>query len=75
MIVSLWVDGNFKAWRRQKLAKRRNNRADKDSYQTRFVLPADTVEQEFLAAGFRIQERLDFLPLYAMWRVYVLRKG
>jgi hypothetical protein len=25
--------------------------------------------------GFRIQERLDFLPFYAMWRVYVLRKG
>lgn len=75
VIVSLWVDGNFKAWRRKKLEERRNNRADKDSYQNRFVLPADTVEQEFLAAGFRIQERLDFLPLYAMWRVYVLRKG
>jgi len=39
------------------------------------VLPAETVEEEFKAAGFRIQERLDFLPFYAMWRVYVLRKG
>ena len=75
VIVSLWVDGNIKAWRRKKLESRRNaGRAD-GSYQNRFVLPAATVEEEFEAAGFRIQERMDFLPFYAMWRVYVLRKG
>ncbi|SFW65900.1 MULTISPECIES: class I SAM-dependent methyltransferase [Pseudomonas] len=70
VIVSLWVDGNFKAWKRKRLER---NRGQKD-YQNRFVLPTDTVEEEFRQAGFRIQERLDFLPLYAMWRVYVLRK-
>ncbi|EJT85006.1 type 11 methyltransferase [Pseudomonas putida S11] len=76
VILSLWVDGNFKAWRRKKLEQRRRSRkGDQDNYQNRFVLPADTVEEEFRAAGFRIQERLDFLPFYAMWRVYVLRKG
>jgi ubiquinone/menaquinone biosynthesis C-methylase UbiE len=75
VILSLWVDGNFKAWRRKKLEARRSVRAEQDSYQNRFVLPAATVEEEFTAAGFRIQERLDFLPFYAMWRVYVLRKG
>ena len=75
MILSLWVDGNFKAWRRQKLEKRRYAETGKPSYQNRFVLPVATVEEEFQAAGFRIQERLDFLPFYAMWRVYVLRKG
>ncbi|CAK17139.1 class I SAM-dependent methyltransferase [Pseudomonas entomophila] len=75
VILSLWVDGNFKAWRRRKLEARRSQRAEQDSYQNRFVLPAATVEEEFVAAGFRIQERLDFLPFYAMWRVYVLRKG
>ncbi|TDJ75559.1 class I SAM-dependent methyltransferase [Pseudomonas putida] len=75
VILSLWVDGNFKAWRRRKLEQRRSAKAQQDSYQNRFVLPADTVEQEFVDAGFRIQERLDFLPFYAMWRVYVLRKG
>ena len=53
----------------------RSAKAEQDNYQNRFVLPADTVEEEFEAAGFRIQERLDFLPFYAMWRVYVLRKG
>ncbi|MNO00925.1 hypothetical protein D3C81_2209300 [compost metagenome] len=69
------MDGNFKAWRRQKLELRRSAKAEPGSYQNRFVLPAETVEEEFKAAGFRIQERLDFLPFYAMWRVYVLRKG
>ncbi|HYQ50757.1 MAG TPA: class I SAM-dependent methyltransferase [Pseudomonas sp.] len=75
VILSLWVDGNFKAWRRKKLEQRRSVRAEQDSFQNRFVLPVETVEEEFKAAGFRIQERLDFLPFYAMWRVYVLRKG
>lgn len=75
VIVSLWVDGNIKAWRRKKLEARRNSGQADSGYQNRFVLPAATVEEEFKAAGFRIQERLDFLPFYAMWRVYVLRKG
>lgn len=75
VIVSLWVDGNFKAWRRKKLERRRSAEVAQDNYQNRFVLPAETVDAEFEAAGFRIQERLDFLPFYAMWRVYVLRKG
>ena len=73
-IVSLWVDGNFKAWKRKRLDSRRHAENGQNSYQNRFVLPAATVETEFEQAGFRIQERLDFLPLYAMWRVYLLRK-
>ncbi|MGH8386741.1 MAG: class I SAM-dependent methyltransferase [Pseudomonas sp.] len=70
VILSLWVDGNFKAWKRKRLERTR----ERVGYHNRFVLPAATVEQEFEQAGFRIQERLDFLPLYAMSRVYVLRK-
>jgi ubiquinone/menaquinone biosynthesis C-methylase UbiE len=70
VIVSLWVDGNFKAWKRKRAEKQRGQ----EGYQNRFVLSAATVEKEFEQAGFRIQEQLDFLPLYAMWRVYVLRK-
>ena len=70
VIVSLWVDGNFKAWKRKRAEKDRPNR----DYQNRFLIPAATIEKEFEAAGFRIQEQLDFIPLYAMWRVYVLRK-
>jgi len=75
VILSLWVDGNFKARRRKILEDRRFKKTGEVGYQNRFVLPVATVEEEFKAAGFRIQERLDFLPFYAMWRVYVLRKG
>jgi ubiquinone/menaquinone biosynthesis C-methylase UbiE len=70
VIISLWVDGNFKAWKRKRAERKRQQ----EGYQNRFVLPVATVEAEFEQAGFRIQERMDFLPLYAMWRVYVLRK-
>jgi ubiquinone/menaquinone biosynthesis C-methylase UbiE len=74
VIISLWVDGNFKAWKRKRMEQKRREETGQDGYQNRFVLPAATVEKEFKQAGFRIQEHLDFFPLYAMWRVYVLRK-
>lgn len=74
VIVSLWVDGNVKAWRRKRLERHRVEDAGADGYQNRFVLPAATVEAEFEKAGFSVQQHLDFIPLYAMWRVYILRK-
>ena len=74
LIVSLWVDGNYKSWRRKRLEQRRQQGADDANFQNRFVIPVPTIEREFAEAGFSIQRRLDFLPLYAMWRVYVLRK-
>ena len=74
VIVSLWVDGNFKAWKRKRLQLQREADGGSDGYQNRFVLPAMTVETEFRKAGFTIQNHLDFIPLYAMWRVYILRK-
>lgn len=74
VIVSLWVDGNVKAWKRKRLESQRAADAGFDGYQNRFVLPAATVEAEFKKAGFTVQEHLDFLPLYSMWRVYILRK-
>ncbi|KAA8709999.1 class I SAM-dependent methyltransferase [Pseudomonas cannabina] len=74
VIVSLWVDGNFKAWKRGRLEKKRSQKGVQEGYQNRFVLPVTTVETEFEQAGFRIQNRMDFLLMYAMWRVYVLRK-
>lgn len=74
LIVSLWVDGNFKAWKRKRSEQKRISENGQEGYQNRFVLPVATVESEFEQAGFRIQERMDFLPMYAMWRVYLLRK-
>lgn len=70
VIISLWVDGNVKAWRRKKLESTRNVR----DYQNRFVIPQKTAEQEFRQAGFSIKAHIDFLPRYAMWRTYVLEK-
>ncbi|WP_044873613.1 class I SAM-dependent methyltransferase [Pseudomonas sp. LFM046] len=74
LIISLWVDGNYKAWRRRRLESQRQLRRGEQGYPHRFVIPAATAEAEFREAGFAIQEHLDLLPFYAMWRVYVLRK-
>ena len=74
VIISLWVDGNFKAWKRKRLERLRQFDSGAEGYQNRFVLPADTVESEFKKAGFTVQNHFDFIPLYAMWRVYILRK-
>jgi ubiquinone/menaquinone biosynthesis C-methylase UbiE len=53
VIISLWVDGNFKAWKRKRAEQKRGQ----EGYQNRFVLPAATVEKEFEQAGFRIQDQ------------------
>lgn len=70
VILSLWVDGNFKAHQRRKSEKRH----PRGPNQNRFLIPAKQIEQEFGNAGFNIVKHLDFIPYYAMWRVYVLRK-
>jgi hypothetical protein len=46
-----------------------------DANLNRFVVPRATIEAEFERAGFRIAGHQDFLPGYAMWRVYVLCKA
>jgi ubiquinone/menaquinone biosynthesis C-methylase UbiE len=73
VIVSLWVDGNYKAWRRKKAEARRPSNETAPGVQNRFVIPRAVIEAEFAQAGFVVEERIDFIPLYAMWRVYVLR--
>lgn len=70
VIMSLWVDGNFKAYQRIKSEKRH----PRGENQNRFLIPVKQIEQEIAQAGFTILNHLDFLPYYAMWRVYVLRK-
>lgn len=70
VIISLWVGGNIKGWKR----KRSEMRRAKHSYQNRFVFPAKSIEEEFKEAGFRITAKLDSIPWYSMWRTYVLEK-
>lgn len=74
VIVSLWVDGNYKAWKRRRLEIRRTEQGRATENQNRFVVACSTIENEFHQAGFDILGHLDFLPGYAMWRTYVLRK-
>jgi len=68
--ISLWVDGNYKAFRRRKLEAHRTYK----TYQNRIVLERAVVEREFVDAGFVIADHFDFLKFYSMWRLYVLKK-
>lgn len=75
VIISLWVDGNYKAWRRKKLEKQRLQEDSCYKSHNRFIISPNTAEKEFIQAGFNIKTHLDFLPGYSMWRVYVLNKN
>jgi len=68
--LSLWVDGNYKAWRRKRLESRRNRKR----YQNRFIVNGKVIESEFFEAGFEIIGQIDFIKYYSMWRIYILRK-
>ncbi|WP_341962864.1 class I SAM-dependent methyltransferase [Pseudomonas sp. RC10] len=74
-IVALWVDGNIKAWRRKRQECQRLASGDSIAARNRFVVCRADIESEFAEAGFRIIGHHDFLPGYAMWRVYVLSKN
>ena len=75
LIVSLCVDGNYQAWRRTRLERRRASTATAGRRQSRFVVRRAQIEDEFRSVGFHILSHLDLLPGIAMWRVYVLRKA
>jgi SAM-dependent methyltransferase len=68
--LSLWVDGNYQAWRRKRLEATRVRKG----FQNRFVIPPATIEGEFEQSGFKVRKRLDMTPLISMWRIYVLEK-
>ena len=73
VILSLWVDGNFKAWRRRRTESRREQSRPRH-FQNRFLVSTQQIEREFSLTGFRVRGYHDFLPGYSMWRVYVLNK-
>jgi ubiquinone/menaquinone biosynthesis C-methylase UbiE len=66
--LSLWVDGNFKAYKRRKAEARRGQKA----FQNRFLVERSEVESEIRQAGMGIIGHVDFLKFFSMWRVYVL---
>jgi len=69
--ISLWVDGNYKAWKRERLELKR----DRKGYKNRFVANRREIESEFREVGYNILGLIDFAKYYSMWRIYVLRKN
>ncbi len=67
---TLWVDGNYQAWRRKRLEAKRT----KKGYQNRFVVPVKVIEEEFRSSGFKIRSHHDMAPYISMWRIYLLEK-
>ena len=70
IILSLWVEGNYQAWRRKRMEFDRKKRR----YDNRFVIPVGLFEEEVAESGLRIDSHFDLFPYLSMWRTYVLRK-
>lgn len=72
LILSLWVDGNYQAWRHQVAG--RCPAAGEAAAHTRFIVSPTQIEAEFATAGFDRLGHFDLVPFYHMTRIYVLRK-
>lgn len=70
VIVTLWIDGNWKARRLVKRNQRESARRSRD----RFVVSRGEIESEFRQAGLSVVDCVHFLKFYSMWAAYVLRK-
>jgi SAM-dependent methyltransferase len=68
IIISLWVDGNYRAIRQQRRSLRPGPSGD------RYVISRSVIEHEFEECGLNIVGRVDFLKYYSMWAAYVLKK-
>jgi ubiquinone/menaquinone biosynthesis C-methylase UbiE len=68
VIITLWIDGNYKAMRLQRKPKRPGPSQD------RYMIPRATIERDFAEAGLTVVGRVDFLKFYSMWAAYVLKK-
>lgn len=73
VIVSLWVDGNFRAWRHQQKQDRKRREQGVDAPRDRFLIKQSDIEREFSDAGLEIIGHVDFLKYWDKWRTYVLR--
>lgn len=72
IIISLWVDGNYTAWRRTKLERKRALSGYKGP-RNRFVIKQEDIEREIAAAGLSVVAHIDFLKYFDKKRIYVLR--
>ena len=70
VIISVWVDGNYKSWRRNRLEVSRSTR----KYQNRHVVNREEFERHFKALNLKVIGCFDLVPFYSQWRYYVLEK-
>lgn len=75
VIVSLWVDGNYRAWRHKRKQTRKLRRGEDAAPRDRLLLPRSDIEAEFAEAGLQVVGSVDFLKYWDKWRAYVLRVG
>lgn len=73
LVVSLWVDGNYRAHRLKKKMQRRAERGESAQPRDRLLLERAQVAREFTEAGFEIVGHVDFVKYWDKWRTYVLR--
>lgn len=73
VIVSLWVDGNFRAWRNEVNDARKARIRGADRPRDRFVFRRAEIERDFAAAGLELIGHTDFIKYWDKWRAYVLR--
>ena len=72
VIVSLWVDGNYRAYR-QRLHEEKKARRGRTAPRDRILLKRSEIESDIAAAGLEIVGHVDFLKYWDKWRAYVLR--
>ena len=68
IIISLWIDGNYRAMLEQRRPVRPGPSRD------RYVVSRSVIEREFEECGLAVLGRVDFLKYYSMWAAYVLKK-
>jgi SAM-dependent methyltransferase len=73
VIVSLWVDGNYKSWRLQRKYARKLRAEGHVAPRDRFLVGQKEFEREIAAAGLQVVGHVDFLKYWEKWRAYVLR--
>lgn len=73
VVVSLWVDGNFRAWRLRRKLARRASEGSAAMPRDRILLGQGEIEHDFAAAGLVVTGHVDFIRYWDKWRTYVLR--
>lgn len=72
VIVSLWVDGNYRASREQKRLLLKEQKTGVREH-NRYVITRQDIEADFAAAGLSVVGHVDLLKYWEKWRAYVLR--